>query len=139
VDDADLDIPVVAIEITLTNRALAGQSLREIGRILGEKSRGVFLRKVTRAGNTLPPTMETVLERGDVLTVVGGKRNVEQVEPEIGYAEWVTSATDMVTVGIAVVLGGLIGLACRMPPSRSGSAWRSACSSAGWWPAGCAR
>lgn len=111
VDDAELlDIPVVVVEITLTNRALAGKTLREMSRTLGEESRGVFLRKVTRAGNTLPATMETVLERGDVLTVVGGKQNVEQVEPRIGYAEWVTSATDMVTVGIAVVVGGLIGL-----------------------------
>ena len=111
VDDAELlDIPVVAVEMTLTNRALAGRTIREVARSLGEQSRGVFLRKITRAGNVLPTTQETVLERGDVLTLVGSKQNVEEVEPAIGYAEWVTSATDMVTVGIAVVVGGLIGL-----------------------------
>jgi putative transport protein len=111
VDDAELlDIPVVAVEMTLTSRALAGRTLRDVARSLGEQSRSVFLRKITRAGNVLPIAQETVLERGDVLTLAGSKQNVAQLEPVIGYAEWVTSATDMVTVGIAVVVGGLIGL-----------------------------
>ncbi len=111
VDDGELlDIPVVVVDMTLTNRALAGRTLRETARVLGERSRGVFLRRVTRAGQALPFTMDTVVERGDVLTVVGAKENVERVAPEIGYAEWPTAATDMVTVGIAVVVGGLIGL-----------------------------
>jgi putative transport protein len=111
VDDAELlDIPVVVVDMTLTNRALAGRTLRETARVLGERSRGVFLRQVTRAGQSLPITLETVIERGDVLTVAGAKDHVERIAPEIGYAEWATSATDMVTVGIAVVVGGLIGL-----------------------------
>jgi len=111
VDDAELlDIPVLIVDMTLTNRTLAGCTIRECARLLGEDSRGVFLRQVTRAGQVLPFTLETVLERGDVLTVVGAKDHVERIAPEIGYAEWVTSATDMVTVGIAVVVGGLIGL-----------------------------
>jgi putative transport protein len=111
VDDAELlDVPVVVVDMTLTNRALAGRTLRETARFLGEHSRGIFLQQVTRAGQALPIALETVLERGDVLTVVGGKQHVERVAPEIGYAEWPTAATDMVTVGIAVVVGGLIGL-----------------------------
>lgn len=111
VDDAELlDIPVLIVDMTLTNRALAGRTIREGARMLGEHSRGVFLRQVTRAGQLLPFTLETVLERGDVLTIVGAKDHVERVAPEIGYAEWATAATDMVTVGIAVVVGGLIGL-----------------------------
>ena len=111
VDDAELlDIPIVVVDMTLTNRALAGRALGDAARILGEHSRGVFLRQVTRSGEVLPLTLETVMERGDVLTVVGAKDHVERVAPEIGYAEWATSATDMVTVGIAVVVGGLVGL-----------------------------
>ncbi|MBL8201611.1 MAG: aspartate-alanine antiporter [Chromatiales bacterium] len=111
VDDAELlDIPVVIVDMTLSNRALAGRPLKDVAHILGEKSRGVFLRQATRSGQVLPLTMETVLERGDVLTVVGARNHVEAIAPEIGYAEWATSATDMVTVGLAVVAGGLIGL-----------------------------
>lgn len=111
IDDAELlDIPVMVVDMTLTNRALDGRRLGDIVATLGETSRGVFLRQVTRAGELLPLTLDTVLARGDVLTVVGARQHVERIAPHIGYAEWVTAATDMVTVGIAVVVGGLIGL-----------------------------
>jgi putative transport protein len=111
IDDAELlDIPVVIVDITLTSRSLAGLKLRDFARTLGEQARGVFLRNVSRAGQPLPLTLETVVERGDILTMVGAKQHVERLAPHIGYAEWPTVATDMVTVGIAVVVGGLIGL-----------------------------
>jgi putative transport protein len=35
---------------------------------------------------------------------------VERVAPHIGYAEWPTYATDMLAVGLAVFVGGVIGL-----------------------------
>lgn len=111
VDDADLlDIPIVIVDLSLTSRELAGRALGEIAGVLGEQARGVFLQQVSRGGQVLPFTRETRLERGDVLTVVGGKTHVERLAPVVGYAEWATPATDMVTVGIAIVLGGLIGL-----------------------------
>jgi len=77
---------------------------------LGASARGVFLRKLVRANEELPFTPRTVVERGDVLTVFGMKPDVERVARDIGYADRPTSATDMVTVGAAIVLGGLIGL-----------------------------
>jgi putative transport protein len=111
VDDAELlDIPVLVVDMTLTNKDLAGITLRALAARLTERSRGVFLRQVTRGGQLLPVTPDTVLERGDILTVAGAKQHVERVAPDIGYAEWPTQATDMVAVGAAVVVGGLIGL-----------------------------
>ena len=68
------------------------------------------MRKLTRAGQELPFTLGTVIERGDVFTVTGVKRHVERVAQEVGFAEWPTSATDMATVSAAIFLGGLIGL-----------------------------
>jgi putative transport protein len=111
VDDAGLlDIPVVAVDVTLTSKRIAGMSIRALAASLAETSRGVFLRKVTRGGQLLPIAPDTVLARGDLLTIAGAKHHVERVAPEIGYAEWPTQATDMVAVGAAVVAGGLVGL-----------------------------
>lgn len=111
VDDADLlDIPVVRVDVTLTNKKIAGRSIRKLAETVGERSRGVFLSQISRGGQVLPHTFETVVERGDILTLVGGKDHVERVAPDLGYAEWPTQATDMVAVGAAVVVGGLIGL-----------------------------
>jgi putative transport protein len=110
-DDPDLlDVPLVVVDTTLTNKKLAGHTIRELAQTLGESIHGVFLRQVTRGGETLPHTPETVLERGDILTVVGSKDRIGKIAAEIGYAEWPTHATDMVAVGAAIVIGGLIGL-----------------------------
>jgi putative transport protein len=97
-------------DLTLTSKALTGMSIRGLAASLTERSRGVFLRQVTRGGQPLPITPDTVLARGDILTVAGAKHHVERVAPDIGYAEWPTQATVMVAVGVAVVVGGLIGL-----------------------------
>jgi len=103
-----LDIPTLSIDVVLTHKQYAGRSLRELA--VGVRSRGVFLRKLTRAGQELPFTPATQLERGDVLTLTGARAHVDPVSQQIGYAEWPTDKTDMVTVGLAIVIGGLIGL-----------------------------
>ena len=103
-----IDIPTVTVDVVLTNKAVAGKSLGELGK--EARARGVFLRKLTRAGQELPFTLRTVVERGDVFTVAGVKHHVERVAQEFGFAEWPTPATDMVTVGTAIFLGGMIGL-----------------------------
>ena len=103
-----LDIPAVRVDVVLTSKEHAGHSLRELAERVG--ARGVFLRKLTRGGEELPRTPAVVIERGDVLTLAGARSRVESVASAIGYAEWPTDRTDMVTVGIAIVIGGLIGL-----------------------------
>jgi putative transport protein len=107
-----LDIPVTSVDVVLTNKEYAGRSLRELAH--GVVARGVFMRKLTRAGQELPRTLGTVIERGDVLTLTGSRSNVESVAIAVGYAEWPTEQTDMVTVGLAIVIGGLIGLPALM-------------------------
>ncbi|HEX5021716.1 MAG TPA: aspartate-alanine antiporter, partial [Candidatus Binatia bacterium] len=72
--------------------------------------RGVFLRKLTRAGEEMPITLTTQVERGDVLSLVGAKGDVDRAVAVLGYADWPTSATDMVFVGTGIFVGGLVGL-----------------------------
>jgi putative transport protein len=107
-DRALLEIPMISGEIVLTNRALAGQSLRVLAERIG--ARGIFLLGARRAGRDLPVTPATILERGDVLNVSGARAEVSRVASEIGYAEYPTSATDLFLVGAAIALGGLIGV-----------------------------
>jgi putative transport protein len=103
-----LDIATVSLDVVLTNKEYAEKSLRELA--IGVGGRGVFLRKLVRAGQELPSTPATTLERGDVLTLTGARARVESVAKTVGFAEWPTDRTDMVTVGFAIVIGGLIGL-----------------------------
>lgn len=112
VDDKTLlDFPGEVLDIVITDKSVAGMTLKqlaesEIGRV---KGRGVFLRRLTRGGLEMPFTPGTVIDRGDVLQVIGPKRSVERVASELGYADRQTNMTDMVFVGIGIVLGGLVG------------------------------
>ena len=109
VDDKELlDFPVEALDVVITNKSLAGKTLAELATDK-EKARGVFLRKIVRGGQEIPFTPGTTIDRGDVLTIVGAKRDVERVAKVIGYADRPTNMTDMVFVGLGIALGGLIG------------------------------
>jgi len=109
VDDKELlDFPQEFLDVVITNKALAGKSLRELAAL--EFTRGVFLRKLLRLGEPMPYTVETRLDRGDVLSLVGAKRDVERAAKELGYADRPTITTDMIFVGLGIFFGGLVGL-----------------------------
>ena len=113
VDDKELlDFPLQVLDVVLTNRCMLGQPLAELVKLEPWRSefRGVFLRKITRAGEEIPITPSTQLDRGDVLSLVGAKRDVDRAVAVLGYADWPSSATDMIFVGTGIFIGGLVGL-----------------------------
>jgi putative transport protein len=113
VDDKELlDFPVEVLDVVMTNRCLVDKSLEELAKSEPWRTqfRGIFLRKLTRAGQEIPINVRIQLDRGDVLSVMGAKRDVDRAVAELGYADWPTSATDMIFVGTGIVLGGLVGL-----------------------------
>ena len=103
-----LAVPTVSADLVLTHRRLSGQTLGALGREL--VARGVFVRKLRRAGREVPFTAQMVVERGDVLTVVGAQSEVARLAADVGYAEYASSTTDLLTVAATIALGALIGL-----------------------------
>ena len=61
-------------------------------------------------GAELPLADRTVLARGDVVTLVGHRPDVERVAGDVGYMDRPTDVTDMIAVGAFIFLGGLIGI-----------------------------
>jgi putative transport protein len=109
VDDTELlDFPVEVLDVVVTNRATAGKTLKELSAL--ESSRGVFLRKIVRVDQEMPFTLETRIDRGDVLSLVGAKPDVERAAKDLGYADRPTVTTDMIFVGLGIFIGGLVGL-----------------------------
>jgi len=107
-DPTLLDIPVETLDVVVTNRTLTALTLAELGRL--EIARGVFLKKLVRAGEEMPIVPETRIDRGDVVSLVGTKAEVERASRALGYPDWPTNTTDMIFVGTGIVLGGLFGL-----------------------------
>jgi putative transport protein len=109
VDDTELlDFPVQVLDVVVTSRAMAGKTMMELATL--ESSRGVFLRKLERLGQPMPFTLETRIDRGDVLSLIGAKPDVERAAKDLGYPDRPTVATDMIFVGLGIFIGGLVGL-----------------------------
>ena len=109
VDDKSLlEIPIETLDVVVTHRSVIGKTLAELAR--SGAARGVFLQTLTRAGQEIPISPGTVIDRGDMMSLVGAKPMVERAVKEIGYADRPTTSTDMVFVGTGIVLGGFVGL-----------------------------
>jgi putative transport protein len=110
VEDRELlDMPAETVNLVLTKKAYAGKTIQELA---GEKfTRGVYLTKITRGATSvdIPILPLTKLHRGDVLTIVGTTKDTQRVVEAMGYADRPTDATDMIWVGLAIAVGGLIG------------------------------
>ena len=107
-DKALVDFPAEFLDVVITNKALAGKTLRELAAL--EFARGVFLQKLLRGGEPMPFHPETRVDRGDAMSILGARRDVERAAKELGYADRPTNATDMIFVGLGIVFGGLVGL-----------------------------
>ena len=104
-----LDIPVESIDLVLTSKEANGKTLIDIAS--SGLARGVFLRKITRGATStdIPIMAQTKVNRGDILKISGRKTHVARVEKALGYADRSTAATDMIWVGLFIVVFGLIG------------------------------
>jgi len=107
-DKALVDFPVEFLDVVVTKKAWAGKAIKELAEY--EFARGVFVRKLVRAGETMPFSVETRVDRGDVMSFVGAKHDVERAAKELGYADRPTISTDMIFVGLGIFFGGLVGL-----------------------------
>ena len=70
---------------------------------------GVDIKCIKRNDVPLNPLDETKILPGDIIELVGIKKNLNRAAKEIGYADPRTLATDFVFVGLGILLGGLIG------------------------------
>src|SRR5437762_2568847 len=107
VDDKELlDFPIEFLDVVITNKSLVGKTIVELAGM--DFARGVFLKKLTRVGEPMPFSPATRIERGDVTTLIGATRDVERAAKNLGYADRQTVMTDMIFVGLGIVLGGFV-------------------------------
>ena len=109
VDDAKvLDIPIDQAEILVTNKDIIGKPLKDFRT---SDAAGQFqITKIERAGNPIPAGLETKLERMDVVFVTGLKGTVQKVGDMVGRIARPSTATDILTLAIGMILGLCIGL-----------------------------
>jgi putative transport protein len=107
-DEELLDVPVTSADVLLTNLKLAGTNLGDASR--QEWARGLYLRWVRRGGQEIPVAAGLVLQRGDLLRVVGPEPVVERAVVKIGALVSPSASIDFVVLGLAIFLGGVVGV-----------------------------
>jgi putative transport protein len=110
VEDPELlAVPVGALDVFVSNKAVDGKTLAELAQM--PETRGVFLRKITRGATatSIPILANTTVQRGDLLTIVGRTQETTAATKLLGVADKVTDVADVAFIGAAIVIGGLIG------------------------------
>lgn len=107
IDPQLLDFPVEVLPVMIHKKPYANQKLEFIRK--QPFMHGVSVRRIKRADIDIPVFAQTMVDSGDTLELVGLKKEVETAAKQLGYIDRPTNATDMVFVGIGILIGGVIG------------------------------
>ncbi|MFF3496715.1 aspartate-alanine antiporter [Streptomyces sp. NPDC002795] len=104
-----LDSPLASREVSVTDKALDGKTVDEAQQAFPEFYRdGVYVTDITRGDQDMPATGDTVLHRGDVLTLVGARSGLNKLVARIGSVVK-NDATDFIYLGLGIAAGSLLG------------------------------
>ena len=107
IDAQLLDFPAETLPVMVTHRTFAGE---KVSTIRAQKfMHGVSIRNIKRAGINVPVLPKTIVDSGDILELTGLKHEVESAAKQMGYIDRPTNQTDMIFVGLGILLGGLFG------------------------------
>jgi len=103
-----MDVVGEVLDVCVLNKAVVGRTLGELSK--NKLAHGIFLSKVTRQGHEIPITRDTEVHKCDVFSLIGVREDIERVVGYLGYPERPTNITDLVMLGLGIVLGTLLGL-----------------------------
>ncbi|NSL85641.1 aspartate-alanine antiporter [Chitinophaga sp. Mgbs1] len=103
-----LNFPAEVLSVLISKKEISGIKVSELR--AKPFMHGIFIRSIKRADIAVPVMGDTVIDRGDTIELIGLKKEVDKAAVQIGYADRPTEKTDMMFVGIGIVLGGLLGV-----------------------------
>jgi putative transport protein len=108
-DFETLAVPMKTVTVVVTNRSAAGKTLGEMAADR-QVARGVYLESLKRGEEEMPHDMGVIVERGDVLRLVGSPQDVERMGKWLGYVESDLDKTDLTFVAAGIACGILLGI-----------------------------
>ena len=109
IDDPELlSVPIKSLAVVVTRADVNGTTLGALAR--DAQAHGVYVESLQRSGQSLPREPWTVLQRGDILRIIGAPDHVERAARHIGYVERDPSATDITFLVGGICAGILLGL-----------------------------
>ncbi len=93
-------------QVIVSNKDVVGFTL---GELQINRRFGLLLMEIRRAGKHIDHNENTVLNEGDVLTVIGAPQQIEAMGEYMGQIERAGVETDMITLSFGIVIGLMIG------------------------------
>ena len=94
-------------QVVVSNNDVIGHTLSEVAI---HRRFGLLLMELRRNGKHIDDNENTILEKSDVLTVIGTPHQIEAMGEYMGQVERAGVETDMITLSFGIVVGLLIGV-----------------------------
>lgn len=108
-DPVLLSVPLKSVTIVVTKREVIGKTIGKLA--LDPRLRGVYLESLRRGTELMPYEVWTVVERGDILRIVGSPDAVERAGSYAGFVERDLSRTDLTFLAWGNLRGDSLGIA----------------------------
>lgn len=104
-----LDSPLATKQVSITRKSDDGKTIDQLQRENPEfLDDGVYVTDLTRADTDMPANGDTVVHRGDVLTLVGARSGLSKLVAKLGSVVK-NDATDFIYLGLGIAAGSLLG------------------------------
>ncbi len=103
----EIDLTASFTHVVIARRDAVGKPLKELNLARGH---GLAVTEVRRDGVLLPLSGNLQLQRSDVLSVVGPRSALAELQDTLGPVESGVNETDMATFAFGIALGALVGV-----------------------------
>jgi putative transport protein len=98
--------PFAMINVLLTNKKLTGKTIEQVGIY---RRYPANITRIYRSGMKILPTLETTLELGDTIRVVGKKEVLDDVKKELGNSVNELAKPNILSMFLGIFVGILLG------------------------------
>lgn len=104
------DLQLSELQVIVSRKTVNGHTVGELAkRPNARRARGVFLQSITRSGHVLPLTPATVVQYGDLVTLVGAEPELTEAGAALGSELRRSGVTDLVFLAFGILAGLMIG------------------------------
>lgn len=106
-----LSFPTRTADIVLTSAEFAGKTIQTVkAQLVAGQRLGCFINTITRQQLELPLLPNTVLRRGDLISLTGRTASVEALAARLGRIKELNYKSDIAIHSFGIVLGALLGM-----------------------------
>ena len=110
VDDGDLlAVPIKSVALVITRSDVAGKTVEQLASN-HDIARGVYVQSIDRGEVEIPREEWTVIERGDIVRLMGAPADVDRAAKHGGFVERDLAKTDLAFLAAGICSGVLLGM-----------------------------